>query len=230
MRLPPLHPPPLLRSPTIHTPIPPHLNLNLHPQTRPFLTSLLPSSPNTRPPPRTLTATRTLPYPPQPLFSTISDVASYSKFLPFLTASTVTARDAQTGLPSRAFLTVGYGPLSETFTSVVTCDRGKWVVGARSGVGVGVDSGKGEREGSGNGLFEFLDTVWRLEPVLGKGGKGGMAVVEGEEEVKETKVELQVRFQFRSAMHAAMMSAVEGQVAGMMIEAFERRVREVGGR
>ncbi|PGH28607.1 hypothetical protein GX50_08645 [[Emmonsia] crescens] len=43
----------------------------------------------------------------------------------------------------------------------------------------------------------------------------------------ETTVVLEVRFQFRSALHAAMMGAVEDQVAGMMIEAFEKRVREL---
>jgi len=65
---------------------------------------------------RVLRATRTLPFAPAPLFEVVSSVESYSEFLPFLTASTVTARDPTTGYPTRAFLTVGYGPFSETFT------------------------------------------------------------------------------------------------------------------
>lgn len=176
---------------------------------------------------RTLTATRTLPYPPTPLFNVIASVDSYSQFLPFLTASTVTARDATTNLPSRAFLTVGYGPLSETFTSRVDCDPEKLVVEARSGARFGVDSKSGQgSSGSGvgfpgatEGIFEYLSTRWELVP---EGGSD-----EGEE---RTRVQLRIEFEFRSQFHAAVMSAVEGQMAPVMIEAFEKRMREVQGR
>ncbi|KAL2825466.1 hypothetical protein BDW59DRAFT_146259, partial [Aspergillus cavernicola] len=108
-------------------------------QKRSFLSSFIPSPPN----PsngnnngnnaRTLTASRTLLYPPSPLFKTISSVESYAEFLPFLNASTVTARDTETGYPTSAYLTVGYGPLSETFTSKVNCDEANWIVEATSG-------------------------------------------------------------------------------------------------
>ncbi|EEH35317.2 hypothetical protein PAAG_06364 [Paracoccidioides lutzii Pb01] len=185
------------------------------------------------PPPRTLTAARNLPFPPEPLFRTISDIDSYARFLPFLTASTVTARDGETGYPTSAFLTVGYGPLSETFVSRVECDGERWTVGARSGWG-GNGNGNGNGNGSGRGgdggdggLFEYLDTLWKLQPLRPRDhghGHGHVRIGGGRE---ETKVVLEVRFQFRSAMHAAMMGAVESQVAGMMIEAFEKRVREL---
>lgn len=103
----------------------------------------------------------------------------------------------------------------------MNCDLEKWVVGARSGEVVfkGDKDGKGGGDG-GSGLFEYLDTIWKLEE-LSKATLG--------EEAK-TNVELIVRFKFRSAVHAAMMSAVEGQVAGMMIEAFEKRVKDVEGK
>ncbi|EAS29240.1 cyclase/dehydrase [Coccidioides immitis RS] len=165
------------------------------------------------PPPRSLSATRTLSFPPLPLFRIISAVESYRDFLPFLTASTVTARDRATGYPTQAYLTVGYGPLSETFHSKVECDEAKWTVGARSG-DIAFQR-KGE-EGKDGGLFEYLDTIWKLEPLEGRAV--GMEM---------TRVDLAVNFRFRNAMHAAMMSAVENQVAGMMIEAFEKRVMDV---
>ncbi|PGH17861.1 hypothetical protein AJ80_04684 [Polytolypa hystricis UAMH7299] len=189
------------------------LNMHTFQQTRPFT---LPSL--SQPTPRVLTASRILPFAPLPLFRTISAIDSYSKFLPFLAESTVTARDPITNYPTRAFLTVGYGPLSETFLSKVECDVEKWTVGARSGE----TAFKNEvRDDGGNGLFEYLDTLWRLEPLeKALAGKG----------VERTKVELEVRFRFRSALHATMMGAMEGQVAGMMIEAFEKRIREVEGR
>ena len=199
----------------------------------PDLSSVLPSSSasnNKNNNNRTLTATRTLPYPPTPLFNVVASVDSYSQFLPFLTASTVTVRDSTTNLPTRAFLTVGYGPLSETFTSRVDCDPEKLVVEARSGARFGVDSKGGQGSsglgfgagfpGATEGIFEYLSTRWELVPEGGSGGDGQ----------ERTRVQLRIEFEFRSQFHAAVMSAVEGQMAAVMIEAFEKRMREVQGR
>ncbi|KAL1966397.1 hypothetical protein VTN77DRAFT_4539 [Rasamsonia byssochlamydoides] len=161
---------------------------------------------------RTLRATRTLPFPPAPLFDIIASVESYCEFLPFLTASTVTARDPATGYPTRAFLTVGYGPFSETFTSRVDCDRNRWIVEARSGGGKTEDGQP--VPGEDEGLFNYLCTRWELIPLKQEGQQ------------QETKVQLEIRFRFQNPLHTAMMSAVEDKVAGVMIEAFEKRIRE----
>lgn len=163
---------------------------------------------------RTLRASRTLPFPPSPLYEIIASVESYSEFLPFLGASTVTARDQSTGYPSQAFLTVGYGPFTETFTSRVTCDRDNWTVEARSGGGVGEDGQP--IPGADEGLFSHLSTKWELVALPSKSAGAGA----------ETEVRLEIRFRFQNAMHTAMMSAVEDKVAGVMIEAFERRIKE----
>lgn len=181
----------------------------------PDLSSVLPNNGNNNNN-RTLTATRTLPYAPQPLFTVIASVDSYSQFLPFLTASTVTARDPTTKYPTTAFLTIGYGPLSETFTSRVDCDPENLVVEARSGARFGVDK-KGGQDGRdfpgvSEGIFEYLSTRWELVPL---------------QNGNETRVQLKIEFEFRSQFHAAVMGAVEGQMAGVMIEAFEKRMREV---
>ncbi|KAL3477965.1 hypothetical protein BJX99DRAFT_225200 [Aspergillus californicus] len=227
----------------------PHLPFKTSPkishQKRTFLSSFLPSTP---PQPnnggangggnnsnaRILTASRTLPYAPPPLYKTISSVESYADFLPFLTTSTVTARDQETGYPTQATLTVGYGPLSETFTSKVECDLGNWIVEAKSGERFtpteAAGAGKKDQSGLGalaslagigfpgadEGIFEYLRTKWELVPQSGSEG--------------QTTVNLEIRFEFKNAMYAKMMGAVEGQMAGIMIEAFERRVREVHGR
>lgn len=199
---------------------------------RPFnlsaLSSFLPSTPggnNNSDPKRVLTATRTLPYSPGLLFKVISSVESYSQFLPFLTASTVTARDPGTGHPTQAFLTVGYGPFSETFTSKVDCDPAKGTVEARSGAKYSLGAGQTEGSkgglsgffpGANEGIFEYLNTRWELVPLAPVDTQGG----------PQTKVNLEVRFEFRNQMHATVMSAVEGQMASVMIEAFEKRIRE----
>jgi coenzyme Q-binding protein COQ10 len=161
---------------------------------------------------RTLRATKTLPFPPAPLFEIISSVESYSEFLPFLAASTVTARDPVTNHPTQAFLSVGYGAFSETFTSRVNCDRSRWTVEARSGDGLGDDGNP--VPGGDEGLFSHLSTRWELIPRGGNGGKD------------ETEVKLEIRFRFQNPLHTAMMGAVEHKVAGAMIEAFERRIKE----
>lgn len=192
------------------------------------LSSFLPSSPggnNNGDPKRVLTAARTLPYSPGLLFKVISSVESYSQFLPFLTASSVTARDPETGYPTQAFLTIGYGPFSETFTSKVDCDPSKGTVEARSGARYAQGAGQNNSSkgglggffpGANEGIFEYLSTRWELMPLAPVDAPGG----------PQTKVSLEVRFEFRSQMHAAVMSAVEGQMASVMVEAFEKRIRE----
>ncbi|KAL2863551.1 ubiquinone-binding COQ10-like protein [Aspergillus lucknowensis] len=216
-----------------------------YPPKRTFLSSFIPQpnngNENEHPNRRTLTASRTLPYPPPPLFRVISSVESYAEFLPFLTASTVTARDPVTNYPTRAYLTVGYGPLSETFTSKVDCLPEEGVVEARSGekfdIASDANSGGGRTThaksglgalgafagfpGADEGIFEYLSTRWELVPEAEAGlGSGGQA---------RTTVKLEIRFEFKNQLYAKMMGAVEGEMAGIMIEAFERRIREVHG-
>lgn len=123
----------------------------------------------------------------------------------------MTARDATTGYPSRAFLTVGYGPISETFTSEVLCDKTKWVVEAKSGARLAGQSQSQNAPGASEGIFEYLNTKWILHPL--DGGR--------------TKVDLEIGLEFRSKLHAAMLGAVQGEMAGVMIAAFEKRVREI---
>lgn len=192
-------------------------------------------------PERILTASRILLFPPLPLFRTIAAVENYAQFLPFLSESTVTARDPHTGYPTRAYLTVGFGPFVEMFESKVDCDKGQWTVGARSGKNViskeiaktGSNSNsRSQTQNSyngneaGGGLFEYLDTIWKLEQVgMGTTGTGKVTHVGAG---AQTKVDLTVRFRFRSKLHAAIMNTVEDQVAGKMVEAFEKRVKEIG--
>lgn len=192
---------------------------------RSFLTSLTSTLSSALPPPqpRTLTASRILPYPARPLFATVAAVESYARFLPFVTASVVTERDLATGYPRTAYLTAGYGPFAGTFTSRVECDRDRGRVVAASGERLEKEvltRGRGKKDGDDNqteGLFRYLDTVWQLTPV--EGGADG----------PRTKIDLRVSFQVVSAVHATVMSAVDGQVASMMIEAFERRMKELHG-
>lgn len=74
-----------------------------------------------------LTATRTLPYPPKPLYDIITDIPSYPLFLPYLTSArvlTYSAPDAKYGKrwPRTAELGVNWGGvLGMSFRSRVFC-------------------------------------------------------------------------------------------------------------
>lgn len=115
-------------------------------------------------------------------------------------------RDAK-GRPSRATLEVGYAGFSEVFTSRVECDERERSVRARSGE---------DGQEDGEGVFKVLDTLWQFEEV-GEHGKEG------------TEAKLSVKVKFSNPGYDALMAAVEGQVAGSMIRAFERRLKETEG-
>lgn len=76
-----------------------------------------------------------------------------------------------------------------------------------------------ETEGVGReeGVFEMLRTRWDVRSLDGKN--------EGE----KTEVKLDVEWGFKNPVYAAMGSAVVDKVAGVMVGAFERRVKDVLG-
>lgn len=94
----------------------------------------------------------------------------------------------------------------------MTCDKANWIVQAQSGGGIG-DDGQ-PIPGVDEGLFSHLSTKWQLVPRDGTSSN------------TETEVNLDIRFRFQNPVHTVMMSAVEDKVAGVMIEAFERRIKE----
>lgn len=114
------------------------------PRTRSFLT--LP------PTIQHLTATRTLPYPPKPLYDIITDISSYPLFLPYLTSArvlTYSAPDAKYGKrwPRTAELGVNWGGLLEMgFRSRVFCVPERSVEAVAGPRGRIVEVGKGEGE------------------------------------------------------------------------------------
>jgi coenzyme Q-binding protein COQ10 len=194
------------------------------------------------PPLQTLTASSTLPYPSPAIYAIIADVPQYSSFLPYCTASTVTAwsnpdRDGRKW-PEEAELRVGWGGIEETFRSRIYCVPGRVVeaVAGRTRTGLGAEEVQHHRHGesfSGDetvaateGIFTHLLSRWTVRPfserqmiLKGLGGEGM-----GKE---HTEVSLAIEFQFTNPIYSAMSSAVADSVAGVLIEAFEKRVREV---
>lgn len=205
---------PLLRLPApLRTSLASRTLLN-PPSRRPFfnLPNLAPSTT-----PQVLTATRTMPYLSTQLYDVISDVDAYQTFVPYCAASRVTAwsePDSTNGgrrYPTQADLRVGWGGFEETFTSRLHCVPGKSVE-AISGADVeGASPGNG---GEGGAVFRSLVTKWQLRPLASGTG---------------TEVDLVIRFQFANPLYSAVSAAVSEKVAGVMIEAFQKRVKAVLG-
>ncbi|KAL2313847.1 Coenzyme Q-binding protein coq10, mitochondrial [Schizosaccharomyces pombe] len=89
-----------------------------------------------------------MPYKPSFLFSLISNVNEYERFVPFCQKSKVTEYDPKTGYPTKADLTVGFKGLCETFDSKVVCDPVALTVLA---------------DASHHRLFRRLKTHWSIE-------------------------------------------------------------------
>jgi coenzyme Q-binding protein COQ10 len=215
---------------------PPHRQL----QRRTFL---LPT-----PQPLTLTATRTLPYSAAALYALIADIPSYPLFLPFCTRSTVTswsaplaapptaAADAPTRYPRTARLTVGWAGYTESFTSRVFCAPDR-IVEAVAGDAVtsipradlrhylapGAATARSVEEADVDdgtaSLFRGLKTRWTLTPTSARTGGARDGTV----------VDLHIEVRWASALYAALSAAAAPQVAGLMVDAFERRAGDVLG-
>lgn len=194
---------PLLRrrSPIIHVP------------RRTFLNAFLPTDK-----PLTINVTRTLPYPRPALYDLIVDVDSYSRFLPYCQHSLVTAwstsdsSSSQQQPPRRwpieGELTIGFGPITQSYTSRIVCVPGRSVE-AHSGQ----DEPVSKKDGEGKNPFRKLVTKWTVEdaPIGG------------------TRVDLDLSMKLEDPLVQVVLSKVADETATKMIEAFERRARELFG-
>ncbi|KAM0721692.1 hypothetical protein Q7P37_002617 [Cladosporium fusiforme] len=174
---------------------------------------------------QTLTASRTLSYPASVIYDTISDVSSYSTFIPYCQSSEVTksSKPAANGksYPEEAKLTIGFNSdVSEAFWSRIYCQPER-VVEAVAGLSESalhpteiphhnarppVDQDPTRNEA----VLTQLATTWTLRP-----GKD------------TTDVSLAIEYQFANPVYGALSAAAAPKVAEKMIEAFENRVRDV---
>ncbi|CAK7568497.1 MAG: Coenzyme Q-binding protein coq10, mitochondrial [Sporothrix epigloea] len=200
---------------------------------------------------QSITTSRTLPYAAADLFNIISDVDAYEQFLPHCTSSRVThwrdnksvaaassSRQANNSQwPARADLTVGWGPLSQSYSSRVYCVPGHGVVEAVSGragvptltaaerAEIGLDAGEddagrrlGMQTASGDDTFESLVTRWTVSSLPASRTPGPW-----------TRVELQILFQFRNPLYQIATSQLSKEMVTKMVDKFEARAAALLG-
>lgn len=226
-----------IRSPL---PLPPAQNI----PHRQFIST--PLNPETQ----SLKASRTLSYPASKIFSIISDINSYSAFLPYCSSSTVTTWSSGTKphnrkYPQEAELQVGWAGYSETFRSKVFCvpDRIVEAVSGSAQTTIPHDDlphypssalePPSNDDAAGNALFSSLLTTWTLREFPYKPAPEGQpGPLQGSHEaapIPQTEVDLSIQVQFANPVYAALSKAAAPKVAGVLIEAFVKRAREVLG-
>lgn len=235
---------------------PAHLPKRAHftqPKPLPTRVSRRPFVSNTLTPLQTLTAGRILPYPAAPLFNLIADISSYPHFIPYCTSSTITSRssaDPSTSQtwPRTADLRIGFGPYDELFRSAVYC-LPYTVLEAVAGdaeptiprsqlphyYSSDASSSHNPEQASGNSaIFTSLLTRWTLREYPFKPSPpDGSPPQEGEAEKQSasprTEVHLHIEVRFASAVYSALSQVAAPKLAGMIVEAFEKRAVEVLG-
>ncbi|CAK7198275.1 Coenzyme Q-binding protein coq10, mitochondrial [Sporothrix eucalyptigena] len=200
-----------------------------------------------------ITTGRTLPYASDDLFRVIADVDAYEKFLPHCTSSRVThwrekpTADASKASspsrwPARADLTVGWGPLSQTYSSRVYCVPGHGVVEAVSGragaptltpaerAEIGLDSSEddagrrlGAQTATDDDTFESLVTRWTVVPLAPRTSSRNV------DASPRTQVELNIRYQFSNPLYQIATAQISKEMAIKMVDAFEARAAALLG-
>ncbi|KAK6457932.1 dehydrase and lipid transport-domain-containing protein [Scheffersomyces xylosifermentans] len=135
------------------------------------------------------------------MFEIVSDVTKYQQFMPFVESSFVTKKD-KNGLPVEAGLRVGWKQFDETYVCKLTCNPNDTVIA----------------ESMTTSLFEYFLTEWKITPVKSQllGGTTDMS-----------RCDLTLKFKFKNPLYTAISSMFSDQVTGIMINAFENRVRQV---
>ncbi|TKA73540.1 hypothetical protein B0A49_07712 [Cryomyces minteri] len=205
-------------------------------QCRPFITN--PFTPSVQ----SLSATRTLPYPAKAIYSIIADVSQYSAFLPYCQDSSITRYSSPDAdgkkWPSEAKLVVGWNNISETFYSRIYCVPGSIVEAVGGATKTTVkeeeiahhESGRTtevEDKTTDESILTHLMTRWTVKPFPYKPPPPSNNVPSDLPAREQTEVSLAIEFQFANPLYGSMSKAVAPKVAGMMIEAFEQRVKSV---
>lgn len=192
---------------------------------------------------QTLTASRTLQYPAKVIYDTISDVSSYSSFIPYCQSSVVTKTSKPTAedgksYPEEAKLTIGFNSdVSEEFWSRVYCKPGQVVEAISGQTNSNLSAEEVPHHNArpatdqdptrNESVLTHLSTTWRLRPFPYKPPPPTPGQKTDGPGIETTDVNLVIEYQFANPMYGALSAAAAPKVAEKMIEAFENRVKAV---
>lgn len=197
---------------------------------------------------QTLTASRILAHPAKELYELIADIDAYQEFVPYCVRSTVTAQSepeiAVSGgrrWPRTADLQVGYGSYDTIFTSRIYCEpyRGlEAVTGSAKSTLSMLEHYKGAETGSNapsGSLIESLLTRWTFheypfKPMPPDGQTPQQGSANANPSLPRTQVSLLIEAQLSNPMYGLLLQSVKSKIAGLMIDAFEKRALEKLGR
>ncbi|KAK4694525.1 coenzyme Q-binding protein COQ10, partial [Lecanoromycetidae sp. Uapishka_2] len=200
---------------------------------------------------QTLHASRILTYHAAPLYDLIADISAYPEFIPYCTSSSITSQSAIDSKSSRrwprtADLRIGYGPYDELFRSAVYClpytileavagDAESSIPRSQLPHYYGDPDREHDAEKSaGNAsIFTSLLTRWTFKEFPFKptapDGKSPQEGNASQPSTPRTEVNLTLEVRFASAVYSALSQAAAPKVAGIMIDAFEKRAAQVLG-
>lgn len=184
-----------------------------------------------------LTESRILPYSSDSIYTIIADVDNYSNFLPYCRESKVTQWSSKdsTGKewPSEAILRIGWGGIEESFTSRLFCLPGRELEALGGEAQTTLTKSELQHHSAtlgipakANEIFKSISTKWTVKPFHYKPPSGQPQTDNATHPPRDqTEVNLSIDFQFSNPLYAALSKAVAPKVAGIMIEAFEKRAR-----
>lgn len=122
------------------------------------------------------------------MFFVVADVRHYKQFLPFCTKSIIISRKPKQIV---ANLEIGFPPIVENYTSIVTIEKPYLVKAVCS-------DGR---------LFNYLETTWKFSPGLNSNPKSCI-------------VDFYIRFEFKSALYSNLASIFFDRLVFQMENAF----------